>query len=196
MTMTITAVDTGTRTITLVPLPASPEEFLATEPEAILDMHDACGGPESYPRPEVMLPNLVALVRRLGGPDAVPAMGHGRDRVGWEFSDHDRENWPSATLRDRHMDDVVARLTRCGREVNVHDWHEEDARLTVILVPPADWSAAPWAIRSVYGMEDSLYHSHTAACDILAARALDRWIGEKGDPKGTYFQVLSETIRP
>ena len=183
-------------TTTLIALPATPEEFLSTDPETIRDMYDACGGPERYPRPEVMLPNLVALVRRLGGPHVVPATGHARDRVGWDFDDNDRENWPSATLRDRRMGDVVARLTRCGHEINVHDWHEEDVGLTVILVPPADWSAAPWAIRSVYGMEDSLYHSHTAACDILAARALDRWIADHGDPAKTFFQILSETIRP
>jgi hypothetical protein len=154
-----------------------------------------CGGPEHYPRPELLLPNLVALVHRLGGPDGVPAMGRGRGRVGWDYSDFDRDNWPSATLRDRRMGDIVARLTRCDREINVHDWHEEDARLTVILVPPADWSAAPWAIRSVYGMEDSLYYSRTAACDLLAARALDRRLADHGDPAETFFQVLSETIK-
>jgi hypothetical protein len=188
-------------TTTLIALPATPEEFLATDPEAIRDMYDACGGPGlgCYPHPEVLLPNLVALVRRLGGPDAVPAMGRGRERVGWDFEadeDDDRANWPSATLRDRQWGHIVARLTRCDREINVHDWHEEDRGLTVILVWPADWSAAPWAIRSVYGMGRDPRCSHTAACDLLAARALDRRIGEKGDPKRTFFQVLSETIRP
>jgi hypothetical protein len=196
MTMTISAVQTYGRTITLVPLPATPEEFLAAEPQAILDMHDACGGPECYPRPEVLLPNLVALVRRLGGPDAVPTSGRERERVGWDFEDNDRDNWPSATLRDRGMGDVVARLTRCGCEINVHDWHEEDGGLTVILIPPADWSAAPWAIRSVYGMDRDHYHAHTAACDILAARALDRRLAECGDPAETFLQILSEAIRP
>jgi hypothetical protein len=188
-------------TTTLITLPATPEEFLAAEPGAIRDMYDACGGPEQYPRPELILPNLVALVRRLGGPDAVPDLGDGRtrNRVGWEFEDDDRDNWPSATLRLRDtasiLGNIVVRLTRGGREINVHDWHAEDAGLTVILVPPADWSAAPWTIRSVYGMDREGYHSHTAACAILAARALDRWIGEKGDPKGTFFQILSEAIK-
>jgi hypothetical protein len=194
--MTITAVQTYGRTITLVPLPATPEEFLATEPQAIRDMHDACGGPEQYPRPEVMLPNLVALVRRLGGPDAVPTSWRERESVGWDFDDDDRGNWPSTTLRDRRMDDIVARLTRFGDEINVHDWHEEDGGLTVILVPPADWSAAPWAIRSVYGMDRDCYFSKTAACDLLAARALDRWLADRGDPAKTFLQILSETIRP
>jgi hypothetical protein len=181
-------------TTTLIALPATPEEFLAVDPGTIRDM----SGPASYPRPEVMMPNLVALLRRLGGPDAVPDAGTGRARarVGWDFEDNDRDNWPSATLRERGTGDVVARLNRSGDEIAVSDWHAEDGGLMVVLVLPADWSAAPWAVRSVYGEDGDRYFSGTAACDTLAARALDRWIGEKGDPKGTFFQVLSETIRP
>jgi hypothetical protein len=182
-------------TTTLIALPATPEEFLATDPRTI---RDTCGPTVQYPHPELLLPNTVALLRRLGGPDAVPAMGRGRERVNWEYGDgdEDRAGWPSATLRERFMGDVVARLTRWDREIAVQDWHPEDAGLTIVLIPPADWSAAPWAIRSVYGGGYESYVSHAAAFDILAARALDRWIGEKGDPKGTFFQVLSETIRP
>jgi hypothetical protein len=157
------------------------------------------GVAKQYPRPELMLPNLVALVRRLGGPDAVPDMRGGgpRSRVGWDFDDNNRDNWPSATLRDRHMDDIVARLTRSGQEIGVTDWHPEDGGLEVVLVPPADWSAAPWAIKSAYSTDHSHdpYMSDTAACTLLAARALDRHLADWGDPAKTFFQILSEAIK-
>jgi hypothetical protein len=186
-------------TTTLISLPATPEEFLATNPDAIRDMYDACGGPDSYSPPPVFLPNLAALLARLGGPDAVPLYDdRPRRRAGWDPFDPSRDEsaMPSAMLRERGDGDVVATLYRSRREIEVFDWHPEAPELMVALLLPADWAASAWRVRSVCDHRDEGGYSHTVACDTLAARALDHWIGEKGDPKGTFFQILSETIRP
>jgi hypothetical protein len=185
-------------TTTLIALPATPEEFLATDPGTIRDMYDACGGPDGRrTQTPVSLPNLAALLARLGGPDAVPAYDLGAmGRAGWKPFEPSRAEMPSATLRERGEGDVVARLYRSPREIEVFDWHPEAPELMVALVLPSDWRASAWHVRSVSDHRDEGGHSHTAACDILAARALDRWIADHGDPAKTFFQILSETIRP
>ena len=163
-------------TTMLIALPATPEEFLATDPGTIRDMYDACGGPDGpRPLPPVSLPNLAALLARLGGPDAVPDHDdRARRRAGWKPFDPSRGDLPSATLRELGEGDVVVRLYRFGHEIDVFDWHPEAPELMVALVLPADWGASAWRVRSVCDHRDGAGYSHTAACDVLAARALDR----------------------
>jgi hypothetical protein len=143
----------------------TPAEFL----ECDLDHHPgfgSCSDPRLDVRPRanppalmLPMPNLVWLVRRLGGIDAIPE--------GWP----DAETW---VLKEGGR--TILRLSRAGpRELAAEGWHPGCPALVVTLHLPEDWPDSPWSVGLVMG--DDLFPT-TDELRCLAARALDRHVGE------------------
>jgi hypothetical protein len=179
----------------------TPAEFLAMEPRDHPDfVHYGDPRCESAVKagredPALFMPNLVELIRRIGGPDAipnhrdpglVPLLSHDDPRwdVLWE-----EEGWTTgytAMLRDLGSRRGYATLYRMNNSLFVHDWHPREDFLQVTFDIPADWSVSAWGLPTVM-IEDVFTASHDL--DRLAAEALDYWIGAIQKATETYVHI-------
>jgi hypothetical protein len=156
----------------------TPAEFLRMEPRK----HPAfvsCDDPRLDARwedPTLSLPNLVRLIQRIGGIDAIP-------------DPYPEEAW---VLKDGA--DTILELSRSGaRRLNVEGWHPRCPALVLMFDLPEDWSGSPWRLSVVMG--DDLFPTN-ADLERLAARALDHHVGEILDSRGGHFYVDGEPFVP
>jgi hypothetical protein len=172
------------------------EEFLASNPQ---DHPDFGMQPTDYPavRP-MLLPNLVTLIHRMGGLDAIPDV-RAEGPVAWIpaidilASVPDGERF-SAMLRDRQSHHVHAELYRMGpNTLMVEGWHPHDPYLCISFDVPADWAAGAWTVREAVS-EDMF--SATAELDALVAASCERRIGLVQDPAETYCLIRRDVFRP
>jgi hypothetical protein len=179
----------------------TPAEFLAmaplNHPDFVCCTDPRCESGNKVGRkdPALCMPNLVELIRRIGGPDAVPEAFSGDNPVPLFGLDDPRSHvvWHeakgamhSALLKDLRSRRVYARLYRMGNGLFVDRWHPKDEFLEAIFDVPADWSASAWGLPSVMS-EDS----DTASYDLdrLAAETLDYWIGSIQKATETYVHI-------
>jgi hypothetical protein len=150
--------------------------------------------------PEVM-PNLVALIRRMGGFDAIPdAMGQS---FGMEWSEVDvlallvrapGGYTHDARLMDRASHKVCVSLHRSGSDrLVVTQWYPGRGLLCVVFAPPADWSVGPW--RMVDAMIDYRRPQIAESGPSLAADC-DRLIGKVQREVDTYCMVRRDVFIP
>src|SRR3954452_14514198 len=119
--------------------PANHPGFLACDDPAL-------GGKQGKSSP-LFMPNLVALIKRMGGLDAIPGGtkdGGFRGITDLDIALRDGEEY-SAMLKDKDSGQVHARLCSLGcNSLVVDHWHPHVSFLELIFGIPADWSAAPW----------------------------------------------------
>jgi hypothetical protein len=167
----------------------SPAEFLIHDPydnPGIVGNDDERWEDEGRPRRPplgVPMPNLVALIREVGGPDAIPDApdlevpdGESPARIGPNSPIEDRaESDRSVRLKDKLTERVHVELIRLGSvRLQVTDWHPRREGLVLAFDIPADWATAPWGLPDVRIGDCS---SISPDLDRLAAEALDHWIG-------------------
>src|SRR5262245_17981315 len=125
----------------------TPDQFLASNP---MDHPDfvPCDLATDRPLRSLLMPNLVALIQRIGGLDAIP------DRMSAPPPDFSHVDvaialdgiWYEALLRDRKSHRVYAELSRLGENLEVSGWHPHDSNLTIAFNLVADWAAGAWTI--------------------------------------------------
>jgi hypothetical protein len=178
----------------------TPAEFLASDP---FDHPDfvPCNDPRADGRHRgqtLFLPNLVALIRRLGGPDAIPdrmheplPAGDGLRAIDWEVlwaNDHKY----GVMLKDRTSHLVYAELSRLGVNcLEVEGWHQRELGLSLTFEIPADWSGGAWET-PVASIQDTF--SATAELDALAAATLDYWLGSIDKATHTYCHIRRDVF--
>ena len=172
----------------------TPDEFLASNPQ---DHPDFGMQPTDHPavRP-MLLPNLVTLIHRMGGLDAIPdvraegPVTHLPD-LDVLFGVPDGGRY-SAMLRDRRSHCVYAELSRRGPgTLIVEEWHPHDPLLRVEFGLPADWAAGAWTVTRV--VSDDMC-SATAELDALAAASCERRIGLVQNPAETYCLIRRDVF--
>jgi hypothetical protein len=140
------------------------------------------------------MPNLVELIRRIGGPDAIPDATDGANEDGsLELTPHDywdiigRDGLEDAAmLKDRRSGRIYAQMYRLRDCLLVHEWHLKEGSLYLHFDIPADWSGSAWGLPFT-----SIEDVHTASYDLdrLAAEALDYRIGAIQKATETYVHV-------
>jgi hypothetical protein len=132
----------------------------------------------------VPMPNLVALVRRFGGWDAIP---DGMDKIN-EIDILSRdEAGQSALLKMRNTGRICGDFSRLGADIlEVDDWHPKERHLSILFAVPADWAAGPWGVACV-SISDSF--SASAELDALAAAACDLYFGMIQKATETYCHI-------
>jgi hypothetical protein len=175
------------------------DEFLKSRPMDHPDFID-CDQWTGHPSvPATSLPNLVALIRRMGGLDAIPddnddRVLRGVDRPYFSLWDSmpDRMLY-GAFLRDCESHRAYARLLRLGENVVISGWHPCESNLTITFSRPADWTAGAWPIALV--QIDGVYSS-TAELDALVAISCDEFIGAIQKATETYCLIRRDVFRP
>jgi hypothetical protein len=177
----------------------TPAEFLASKPRDHPDFV-GCDDPRCEPANKagkdgtILMPNLVELIRRIGGVDAIPD-DWTDDFKPFYFHDEPRGAAWWAECRGREqvvmLKDLRSRrpyltLYRWRNSLHVEDWHPRGDFLALIFGIPADWSASAWELPFV-----SIMDVHTASYDLdrLAAETLDYWIGAIRKATETYVHV-------
>jgi hypothetical protein len=129
-----------------------------------------------WEHPTLSLPNLAALIRRIGGIDALP------------------DRWPEEAWVLKVGRDIVLELSRSdARTLVVEAWHPRCPALMLMFKLPDDWSGSPWYLSVVMG--DDLFPTD-ADLERLAARALDHHVGEILDSRGGHFYVDGQPFVP
>jgi hypothetical protein len=177
-------------------------EFLASNPRDHADFV-SCDDPRLESRlgraGSLLLPNLVGLIRRIGGPDAIPDQMEEREPDGffhWQSEDRwnilirEGQYW-SARLKDCHSSRVYAELSRLGNGLEVREWHPHERYLGLIFTIPVDWSASAWAAPTTM-IEDIMSASHDL--DLLAAEACDLWIEGITKSVDTYIDIRRDQL--
>jgi hypothetical protein len=178
----------------------TPAEFLASEPrdhpDFVCCINPRCDAQNKTGRKDstLFMPNLVELIRRIGGPDAIPDdwtedlrplldLDDPRSSILW---DECRGQESKVMLRDLRSRRPYLTMYRWKDGLWVTDWHPRETFLTLLFDVPTDWSAAPWASRYV-----SIEDTHTASYDLdrLAAETLDYWIGAIRKATETYVHI-------
>jgi hypothetical protein len=178
----------------------TPAEFLASNPHDHPDFVH-CGDPRFEPGNKagrkdstLFMPNLVELIRRIGGPDAIPddwtedfepllASDDPRVSITW---DECQGVESKAMLRDLRSRRPYATLYRWGTSLWVESWHPREANLDLHFDIPADLSVSAWGIPSAM-IQDIFAASYDL--DRLAAEALDYWIGAIQRATETYVHI-------
>jgi hypothetical protein len=173
----------------------TPEEFLKSRP---MDHPDfvGCDQETGHPRVRtVSMPNLVALIRRMGGPDAIPdQMEQGfvnMSAVAWSMPDGEKYG---AYLRDCKSHRIYAELSRLGPDnLIIEAWHPRDDALSINISLPADWSAGIWeggfiSIQDVF--------SKTTELDALVMASCDLWLGLIQAATETYCLIRRDVFIP
>jgi hypothetical protein len=167
----------------------TPEQFLKMEPHDHPDFVYCGEIPDGSSRrqPTVLMPNLVALIQRMGGIENVPDR---MERTGsfdlrtWHHSGH------AAMLRDRSSHLVYGSIDRLGDDcLDVSEWHPHDYRplpISIIFGIPPDWTVSPWTISHV-SMCDVF--STTTELDLLASRTCDFWFAAIQKSTDTYIHI-------
>jgi hypothetical protein len=177
----------------------TPAGFLEMDPDDHPDFvpcdDPRCGSRNKAGRkdPAVFLPNLVELIRRIGGPGGVPDTRDGAEggplelhlRGPWEVCSRDGGTY-AAMLKDKRSGRVHAELCRIGDRLMVQDWHPRQGLLHLIFTIPADWSASAWELPFTARDDD---HSASYDLDRLAAEALDYRLGALRKSTETYIHV-------
>jgi hypothetical protein len=178
----------------------TPAEFLAMNPKDHPGfLH--CGDPRFEPgkeagskHPAVFMPNLVELICRIGGPDAIPEswsedddpipdLDDPRAAVAW---DECRGVESKAMLRDLRSRRPYAVLHRWGPTLWVESWHPREVNLDLHFDIPADWSASAWEVPGAM-IHDIFSVSYDL--DRLVAETLDYWIGAIQRATETYIHI-------
>jgi hypothetical protein len=179
----------------------TPAEFLAMNPHDHPDFA-GCDDPRLEPGNKagrkdstLLMPNLVELIRRIGGPDAIPD-DWDRDllRPIYHYDDPRGEAWwaecqgqeQKAMLKDLRSRRPYLTLYRWDKSLWLTGWHPHEKNLDLVFNIPADWSAAAWGIPSAM-IEDVFTASYDL--DRLAAEALDYWIGAIQKATETYVHI-------
>jgi hypothetical protein len=150
------------------------DEFLKSDPTEHPDFV-GCQDEFKHPGPQPMpMPNLVALIRRIGGPDAIPdAMD--APHLAFIPDLHDAQIRYGVFLLDRKTHIVYAELSRMGpRMLQVSHWHPRERFLDLIFELPADWAAGTWAGPCTCIMDQ---FSSSPDLDALAMASCDRFLG-------------------
>jgi hypothetical protein len=124
-----------------------------------------------------LLPNLVRLIRRIGGVDAVPETEDSEGR--WVLGDGYRRS--------------VLTLSRLHGSLVAEGWHPRCPALTAIFDVPDDWSGSPWRLSVVMG--DDLFPT-SYDLERLAVEALDHHLGEILGEWGGRLYVGGEPFAP
>jgi hypothetical protein len=176
----------------------TPDQFLASNPADHPDFVE-CDRPTDHPKLQsVRMPNLVALIRRMGGVDTIPdqgAPGRGIDRPYFDIwhSMPDRLRY-HAILRDSKSHRVYAEVHRMGADnLIVQEWHPHDTGLAIIFGLPADWTAAPWSVELVQIAD---IFSSTTELDALVIASCDRFIGAIQKATDTYCLIRRDLFIP
>jgi hypothetical protein len=178
----------------------TPAEFLAMDPREHPDFVN-CSDPRCESHSEtgrkdaiLFMPNLVELIRRIGGPAAIPDLEDKTDADGfvdfawadeWEIMRRDgRDN--AAMLKDLGSGRTHVELHRLDDWLFVEKWHPKEASLSLAFDIPADWSASAWDA-PLATIDDVMMASYDL--DRLAAEALDDWIGAIQKATETYIHI-------
>jgi hypothetical protein len=153
----------------------TPQEFLGMDPG---DHPDFLGCDKTWPKyqhPRLLVPNLVALIQRAGGFDAIPdEMDRGvEDLIGIGDNPWALPRW-DAQLRDWDTGNRLCEFKRWGNDdIEFSDWHPHESLLSIHYKIPADWTAAPWEPYYVAIMEMT---ASTSWLEFMASMALNFWI--------------------
>jgi hypothetical protein len=144
----------------------------------------------------ILMPNLVELIRLIGGVDAIPDPRDGDGFLPIFTTDDPRHavvQWERGDLGDQgvSLKDVrtrrtYLRLSRGGHSLWADDWHQRDETLGLVFGIPLDWTATPWRLPFTSSF-DRISASHDL--DRLAAESLDHWIGVIRGAMETYIFV-------
>jgi hypothetical protein len=182
----------------------TPAQFLASEPRdhpGFVHCDDLRCGRDDKTGP-VPMPNLVELLRRVGGPDAIP--DH-RDPETQMITDSDdpraiavqedtgRGNGRLARLKDLGSGTLYAWMFRYGEALFVGGWHPREARLILSFAITGDWSVSAWGVlgATIGDASAASYDLDAASYDVtrLVAEAFDHWIGETRKATQTYVHI-------
>ena len=177
----------------------TPAEFLKIDPRDHPDFV-ACDDPRCKSANKagqdgtLFMPNLVELIRRIGGPDAIPDdWDHESRPIGCDDDPRGAAWWAECQAHEHKvmLKDLRSRrpyltLYRWDKSLWARGWHPRGTDLDLLFDIPADWSAAAWGLPFV-SIEDMM----TASYDLnrLAAAALDYWIGAIQKATETYVHI-------
>jgi hypothetical protein len=178
----------------------TPAEFLAMEPrnhpDFVCCIDPRCDSRNKTGRKDstLFLPNLVELIRRIGGPDAIPDDWKQRPSPFYSHDDPRCAVWWAecgghahrVMLRDLRSRRPYLTMYRWTDRLWVTDWHPRETDLDLLFDIPADWSAAAWGLPFVC-IEDIITASYDL--DRLAAEALDYWVGAIQKAAETYVHI-------
>jgi hypothetical protein len=178
----------------------TPAEFLAMDPGDHPDFV-CCDDPRLEPGNKagrkdstLFMPNLVELIRRIGGLDAIPDDWTGGFRPLYDSGDprgvvewtETRGHNERAMLKDLRSGRLYAVFYRWENSLWVIDWHPREGHLDLNFDIPADWSASAWDIPQAM-IEDTFTASYDL--DRLVAEALDYWIGAIQKATEAYIHI-------
>jgi hypothetical protein len=183
----------------------SVNDFLAADP---LRNHPDFQGADvavnnPHQHPACLMPNLIELIRRMGGPDWIPDARESdfpvHDEPDWDIRWRDGDHWDATLRRKDWKEDpgeVLLKLSRYRAKdgslyINVENWHPHNDLLEIDFTVPTDWTAAPWTVATVM---DSDMFSTSAELDTLAAKACDTWVGLVNDPSKTYCHIRRDSF--
>jgi hypothetical protein len=184
--------------MTTVTTKMTPEEFLKSDPNDHPDFVDHGDEFEHPAPPPLFMPNLVALIRRMGGPDAIPDV---MDQHGCLL----RNSAPAipgmhvelkhgAFLVDRWSHRIYADVNRLDPDTfQISGWHPRDRFLEIILHPPTDWTVGAWTCGCVSIMD---MFSNSPELDALAMASCDWFIGEIQRAVETYCLIRRDVFIP
>jgi hypothetical protein len=172
----------------------TPDQFLASNPA---DHPDFVGSdqPANHPRQAVLMPNLVALIQRMGGLDEIPDQMLAPQVIPpLNVASALDEIRYGVFLRDFKTQHIYAELYRLGpAKLVVSGWHPHDDGLSLIFGLPTDWTVGAWTVNLV-DIDDVF--SSTADLDVLVATSCDWFIGAIQKATGTYCLIRRDQFLP